>query len=181
MVQAKTMTVEEFDRFALLPENADRLLEYIGGEVVEVVSNNYVSVVAMIIGARLATFVYEHGLGLVTGANGGYCVSGERYIPKAAYISITRQPESSHDAYNPNAPDLAVEVISPSNTGKEIRIKVANYLSAGTMMWVVDPDAKQVEVYVPGQPVRTLTVKDTLDGGDLLPGFTLAVKTIFPV
>ncbi|HEX3054121.1 MAG TPA: hypothetical protein VHP83_25935, partial [Aggregatilineaceae bacterium] len=77
-VQSKRYTVEEFDELVMLPENADKLLEYVGGEIVEVVSNNYSSKIAMRIGARLVLFVEEKGLGHVTGADGGYKVLGER-------------------------------------------------------------------------------------------------------
>ncbi len=74
-------TTEEFDAFVCLPEHADRRFELIGGEIVEVVSNNYLSLVAMRIGARLLVFFEGKQLGYVTGADGGYVVSGERYIP----------------------------------------------------------------------------------------------------
>jgi Uma2 family endonuclease len=62
-----------------------------------------------------------------------------------------------------------------------MRIKVVNYLRAGTTVWVVNPDLKTVEVYVPGQPPVVKLLADTLDGGALIPGFSLAVKDIFNV
>lgn len=151
-VQSK-YTVEEFDRLAALPENADKLLEYVGGEIVEVVSNNYSSLIGLRIGARLLLFVEEQGLGFVTGADGGYRVLGERYIPDVAFVSKEKQPAPSHDAYNRNPPDLAVEILSPSNDPEDVRIKLVNYLRAGTTVWIVTPDKKRVEVYVPGQAV----------------------------
>ena len=174
------ITVEEFERWAELPENADKLLEYVGGEIIEVVSNNYVSLVAVRISARLQLFAEEHDLGYVTGADGGYRVSGEDYIPDVAFISKTKQSNPSHDAYNPNPPDLAVEVVSPSDTAQKLQIKIGNYLAAGTRVWVVYPETKEVVDYAPGQLVNVLDENDTLSGGDLLPGFELAVKVIFP-
>jgi Uma2 family endonuclease len=180
VIQFQHLTVEEFDDWVLLPENAGRMFEYIGGETVEVVSNNFSSMIGMFIGAMLTVFVRTHDLGYVTGADGGYRVSGERYIPDAAFISKARQPQPSHDAYNPNPPDLAVEVLSPTNDPGEMRVKIVNYLLAGTVLWVVDPDLKRVEVYVPGQTPKTLGIDDVLDGGNVLPGFSLAVRDIFP-
>jgi Uma2 family endonuclease len=180
VAKTQPMTVEEFEQFALLPENADRLLEYIGGEIVEMVSNNYSSIVGALILAEITLYVKRHGLGYVTGADGGYRVAGERYIPDVAFMSKARQPEPSRDAYNPNPPDLAVEVLSPSNQPDPLRIKIANYLAAGTRVWVVDPDARAVEVYTPGQRAHKIGIDGTLEGGDILPGFTLAVKDIFP-
>ncbi|MBN2305584.1 MAG: Uma2 family endonuclease [Anaerolineae bacterium] len=128
----------------------------------------------------LGMYLLQHNTGgVTTGADGGYEIPGERYIPDVAYVSAARQSEPSENAYGPIPPDLAVEVLSPSNTAHEMRIKIVNYLSVNTTVWVVDPDRRVVEVYVPGQPVRTLAANATLDGGDLLPGFALAVGDIF--
>lgn len=173
------LTVAEFDKLVERPENADKRLEFIGGEVIEVVTNNYASKIAARILSKISVYVEEKDLGDVTGADGGYRVSGERYIPDAAFISRRKQPEPSHETYNPNPPDLAVEVVSPTDQPKDITDKVANYLAAGCVVWVVYPDKQQSKVYEPGQPVKTLGINDTLDGGNVLPGFKLAVKDIF--
>ena len=66
MVQTRRLTVQEFERLAEQPENRDKRLEYIGGDVIEVVSNNYSSEIAMLIGAMLLVFVRENDLGRVT-------------------------------------------------------------------------------------------------------------------
>ena len=144
------------------------------------VSNNYSSEIAMLIGAMLVLFVKKERLGHVTGADGGYMVAGQRFIPDVAFISSTRQPQPSREAYNPNPPDLAVEVLSPPDDSTNMRMKVVSYLKAGTVVWVVDPDKKQVEVYLPDRIPNTVTLDDTLEGGDILPAFTLPVKDIFP-
>ncbi len=125
-------------------------------------------------------YLSRNDIGHFTGADGGYMVSGERYIPDVGFIRYDRQRELlSVEGYNPLPPDLAVEVLSPSNTDDKMRVKIANYLLAGTFVWVVDPEDKAVEVYAPGKPVKILTVDGILDGGDVLPEFTLAVKDIF--
>ena len=98
-------TIDEFEVFTNLPENADKLFELIGGEIFEVPSNPYVSELAMIIGALLLAFVKKHKLGHVTGEAGGYMVSGERYAPDVAFISYEKQPELAKSGYNPNPPD----------------------------------------------------------------------------
>src|SRR5258706_16357175 len=140
-VQSKShVTVEEFDRIAGLSENRDKRLEFIGGEVVEVVTNNYASWVASRILIAIGGYIEAHHLGYTTGADGGYMVSGERYIPDVAFISKARQSEPSHETYNTNPPDLAVEVVSPTDQPKGITDKVANYLSAGKVVWVIYPD-----------------------------------------
>ena len=179
VVQKKLYTPEAFERITQLPENAERRFELVAGEIIEVVSSSYASMIAMYIGAKLLFFVDEQRLGRVTGADGGYVVGTERYIPDAALMTYQRQPEPSRQAYNPLAPDLAVEVMSPTDDERTLRIKLTNYLAAGTVVWVVLPDVQEVEIHAPGQPAQILSSADTLTGGDLLPGFTLAVADIF--
>ena len=181
VVQARPMTVEEFDAFADLPENSEKILEFVGGEIVEVPSNAYVSQVAARISGYIFIFLLQHNLGHLTDGQGGYMVAGERYAPDVAYISKERQPELAKEGYNPNAPDLAVEVDFPSSLQSQriLRRKQGNYQIAGTLLWVVYPETKEVEVFAPGQPVKILGINDTLNGGAVLPGFTLAVKDIF--
>ncbi len=106
---------------------------------------------------------------------------GEHYIPDAAFISAVRQPEPSHEVYNPLAPYLAVEVLSPTNDQSNMRIKIVNYLRAGIVVWLVDPELRHLEVYVPGADPLVVTEAGTVDSGAVLPGFTLAVKEVFAV
>ncbi|MBI5961826.1 MAG: Uma2 family endonuclease [Chloroflexi bacterium] len=179
-VQTAKTTIEQFESFVLRAENADKRLELIEGEIVEVVSNSYSSLVAAQILIEIGAYVKKRRLGYVTGADGGYRVGGEAYIPDVGFISHARQPVPSHEAYNSNAPDLAVEVLSPNDKPDDVRIKVIHYLAAGTTVWLVVPESKRVEVYTPGPRVKTLGVDGVIEGGEVLPGFTLAVKDIFP-
>jgi Uma2 family endonuclease len=175
------ITVEEFDRLALLPENAQRNLEFINGRIVEVVSNDYSSGIAAFLTAKLLIFVHEKGLGKITTTDGGYQIGRERYIPDVAFISKARKPAWTFEAYTSVPPELVVEVLSPSNTPDAMRIKITNYLSVGTVVWVVDPDKQRVEVHSPGEFVQVFELNDTLDGGKVLPGFQLPVKDIFSI
>ncbi len=180
-VQAHTrVSIEEFEKIAALPENAHKHLEYIGGEIVEVVSNSLSSQIAIRIAARISLHVETNDLGYVTGADGGYRVSGEDYIPDVGFISKSQHPRRPRETWVPFPPDLAVEVVSPSDRAREITIKAVNYVNAGTHLWFFHPEDQEVSVYEPGKPVRTLTVNDTLDGGKVLPGFQVALKDIFP-
>ena len=175
------MTVEAFDAFTELPENADKLFEFIGGDVVEVPSNPYASKISINLTVPIALFVKEHDLGHVTGEAGGYMVFGERYAPDVGFISKIKQPELARQGYNPNPPDLAVEIDFPSTyeSQRNLRIKTANYLAVGTTVWIVYPESKMVEVYVPGKRVEIIDSDGKLDGGEVLPGFTLALKDVF--
>lgn len=175
------MTLEEFDRFVARPENADRLFEYIGGDAVEVVTNYRSSLIAARILGRMIAHVESKDLGYVSGEAGGFLVGGHKYLPDVAFVSKARQPESFDTTYNPNPPDLAVEVLSPTDRPRKVRTKIATYVAAGTIVWLVDPEVNEVEVYHPGQTPQTLRMDDILDGGDVLPGFSVAIKDIFEV
>lgn len=179
LVQQTEVTVEEFDRIVALPENAERLLELIDGEISEVVSNNISSIIAAYICAVITVFVRQHKLGYVSGADGGYQIGTERYIPDCAFISKARFPTPTMESYVSIPPDLAVEVLSPSNTPDEMTIKVDNYLRAGVVVWVVSPEAQRVVVHSPENAPKIYNLTDTLDGGSVLPGFTLPVRDIF--
>ncbi|MDX1993160.1 MAG: Uma2 family endonuclease [bacterium] len=134
------------------------------------------------IAGEIHVFNKDTNLGHLTGEAGGYMVFGERYAPDVAFVSKARQPELAKKGYNPIPPDLAVEVDFPSTlqSQRDLLTKVVNDLAAGTVVWVVRPVDKIVEVFVPGQPKKIYGVNDVLDGGDTLPGFMLPVKVIFP-
>ena len=75
---------------------------------------------------------------------------------------------------------MTVEVLSPSNTKAEMQIKLGEYFQAGVrLVWIVDPKKKTVSVYTSPEEVTTLAEKQTLTGGEVLPGFELPLKTLF--
>jgi Uma2 family endonuclease len=77
-------------------------------------------------------------------------------------------------------PDLAVEVLSKSNTEKEMKRKLREYFEAGTrLVWLVDPKARTVRVYTSPRKFKLLTEDQTLDGGEVLPGFELSLRKLF--
>ncbi len=175
-------TLADFDAFIRLPENSDRVFEFIGGEIVEVPSNPLASKIAGLILTALNIYLRENDIGHVTGADGGYMVGGERYVPDVAFISYARQPELPASGYNPTPPDLAVEVVSDPASGEEqqrLRFKVSHYTAAGTLVWVVNPAQQTVEVHAPGQPAQ-LVGRDGALTAACLPGFALPLAAIFP-
>ena len=179
VLDVQNISVAEFDEWVHHPENIEQNYEYIRGEIVEVVSNSKSSKIGSILGGFIAVHVHKNDLGHTTGADGGYQVGDERYIPDAGFISKARMPEFEDASYLSIAPDLAVEVVSPTDSQRLITVKVANYLTAGTTVWLVYPDEKEIEVYAPKMAVVKLTEDDELDGGDLLPDFKLSLKTLF--
>ncbi len=101
--------------------------------------------------------------------------------PDAAFISQKRLDEVGPvQGYWPGAPDLAVEVVSPNDLYTEVNDKVAEWLAAGSgMVVVVNPRRQQVFVHLSPTEVNVLGVADTLDGGEVVPGWQLPIKELF--
>jgi Uma2 family endonuclease len=151
------------------------------------------SSLAMRLGARLEVFVEAHRLGVVTGADGTYDLSptgtpptkGTGLVPDVAFIRADHLPPHvafDEDKAVPFAPEVAVEVASPSQYKPGMATKAQRYLVAGTrLVWIVWPKRRQIDVWRPGdtKPSQTLGVGVTLDGGHVLPGFTCPVAEIF--
>ena len=159
--------------------------ELVWGELVEMSPTGYDhSKVSNTIAWYITTFVREHDLGGVTGADGGYLLAQDPdlvYAPDVAFVAADRLPQpDAQSGYLPIAPDLVVEVISPSDSHREVLAKVALYLELGVrLVWLADPEVKTVTVFRSGRDPRDFTVADTLEGEDILPGFSLPVSVIF--
>jgi Uma2 family endonuclease len=184
-IQEQLYTATEFWEMARLPENNEKRLELINGVIVELApSSPKNTVIAAKFVYYLNTHVIPNDLGYVTGADGGFTLGPYQVrLPDAAFISKERVPELT-DSFNV-APDLAVEVVSPNERPTQILNKVSLYLRAGTrLVWVAYPDDRVVDVcrLSPdgGVDVQTVTVEGALDGEDVLPGFSLPLKLIFP-
>lgn len=178
-VHTASVTSEEFDTFVALPENRDRRLEHINGEIVELVSSGLSSQAAARLLSAFEAFVFEHDLGWVTGADGGYIVAGEKYMPDCAFVSIARQSQPNTAAWNPLAPDLAVEVVSPTDRPDQVASKINTYLAANVVVVAVYVDTETIHIHRPGAQTVTLRRGDILRLEDVLPGFEIAVDRIF--
>lgn len=100
--------------------------------------------------------------------------------PNVAYVSRERWAGPMPNGYGEFAPDLAVEIRSPSDRIGALLAKVGDWLDAGALLvWVVDPMRQQVTVYRADGSQAILGLQDMLDGGDVLPGFTLAMTELF--
>lgn len=100
--------------------------------------------------------------------------------PDISFWSKERLPEVP-EGYIEIAPDLTVEVVSPSDHFSRINRKLREYLDKGVrLIWVVDPEDRTVTIYRPGTEAVILTESQALDGGDVLPGFTCLVRELFP-
>ena len=174
------VTLGEFKAFVNRPENTDKRFEFIDGDIIEVPSNPYASVLASRIITFLTMYLMQNqDAGHVTGEGGGFIIDGHVFAPDVAYIHDL----PTQDGYETTPPLLAVEVISnPHNNAEQtdLRRKIAHYMRSEVLVWVVDHVARQVEVHAPGESVRLLNETDMLTADEMLPGFSLTVADIFP-
>jgi len=177
----RTMTAKELQA---LPDDGRRY-ELIEGElqVMSPAEARHGRVVARLTGP-LAEHVWAHGLGEVFGAETGFQIARNPdtvRAPDAAFVRQERVEEvGDTDDWWPGAPDLAVEVISPDDSYTKVREKVAAWLDAGCrMVLVIDPRRREVEIYRARTDVRVLTEADAIDGGDVVPGWSLLVSRLF--
>lgn len=186
VVQRKLLTVDEFWHLLDLPENQERRLELVDGEIVEVSPKLGHGRKGSVIFLAMGKYLEDHPIGEIMFEVDFYIPDDPHNTRRPDISFLTNEHSEGLDEEEavPLMPDLAIEIKSPSNyyTGKEgLREKAAYYLENGSrLVWLVDPDKQQVEVYALSRGVVTLTVKDMLDGGDVLPGFTLPVRDIFP-
>lgn len=133
--------------------------------------------------AALENHVTQRGLGVVTTAEAGFQLTHDPdtvRAPDVAFLRAERFPPGGVKGFFQGPPDLAVEVVSPSDRASEVAAKVQDWLRAGcSMVWVVDPEKRTVSVHRPRDAVAVLTTSDTLTGGDLLPEFSMQVLAIF--
>jgi Uma2 family endonuclease len=158
--------------------------ELIRGSIVEMApAGAEHGALSMGLGAKLYNFVCLKKLGLVFAAETGFILERDPdtvRAPDVAFVSSARLPDPLPKKFFAGAPDLAVETVSPDDRPKEIRAKIEDWLRAGTrLVWVVDPAARSVAVHRPGQAPRTLGSADVLDGGEVLPGFQIALASLW--
>jgi len=166
-----------------LNERHDCLCELVDGVLVEKTVGTYESFLAGELFRRLANFVADRKLGVALPADGMMRLSpGLVRIPDASFVGWDRFPgrRLSRDPIWGPAPDLAVEVVSRSNTTQEMERKLDEYFGVGVrLVWYVYPESRTIEVYAARDRRTVLGEEDVLDGGDVLPGFELSLKEFF--
>jgi Uma2 family endonuclease len=134
------------------------------------------------IAVRLGGFVERHSLGIVTTAETGFQIGSNPdtvRVPDIAFVAAARVPPAGWARFFAGPPDLAVEILSPSDRASEVLAKVQEWLSAGCRaVWLIDPPSRTLTVYGPRREALVLRESDTLDGGDLLPGFSVAMADV---
>ena len=181
MATAEKLTLEQF---LALPETKPGC-EYLDGEVVQ----KRMPSTAHIVIQRLLSFVFtvflrDHPLG--EAGPEWRCVFGppgaERArLPDFAFVATAHLGADTWSGPHWGPPDLAVEVLSPSDRPGDVAEKIVFYLTHGVaLVWLIDPEERTVRVFAPSGESRLLGEDDTLDGGAVLPGFSPPVRAILP-
>ncbi len=179
---APPITLEEY---AALPKHPR--YELVKGALVEqMVASEEHEHTGSLVTWRLSGHVFPNALGRVYTSNRGYVTGPDSpatsRMPDVSFVSSARldQPDLVGMLYD-GAPDLAVEILSDSNTPAEIAQKIDEYLNAGgRAVWVIDIDARTLTIHTPNAPPLILTDADTIDGADYLPGFDCPVADLLP-
>jgi Uma2 family endonuclease len=133
------------------------------------------------IAALLRNYVKQHKLGRVYAADTGFRLRSDTVrAPDVAFVRRERVESIRSKGFAKGVPDLAVEIFSPSDNVRQLMRKVKQYFAAGChTVWIVYPERREVNVLEASGADRLLTVSDTLEAPDLLPGFSLSVAALF--
>ena len=169
MIAHKQMSAEDFLAFA--EQQPDKRFDFMDGEVVEVSPKPLHGFIQVEFATAFRLYVKQHPLGRVY-TEVLHVLDGEKFIPD---VCINQPSEAD---YLTTAPLVAVEIRSDSQSRTSQQRKAQAYLEHGAHMVILCFPHEQIEVYLPGRDPLVLTAADTLDGGEVLPGFTLPVRDV---
>lgn len=181
--QPALVNADEFEKFLAQPENQDRNFELVDGVIMEkaVPTEEHVAIVGLLT-ILLGNYALAHGLGIP---------GPERRIRLPEHLRNARQPDLAmsldgkrpliKSGPSPVMSDIVAEVKSPTDRVDDLRNKARFYVANGAkLVWVLYPATKRIEVYRPEMPVITLGADQLLEGYEILPGFSVPVRELFP-
>lgn len=140
-------------------------------------------VIALRLGRFLGEFVDQHDLGLVFAAETGFRIERDPDLiraPDASFVRKSRLPKNLPRGFFDGVPDLAVEVVSPDDSRREIAEKTNMWLAHGTLaVWVADPQEQTLKIHRVGRQALSLGLTDDVQDEPLLPGFVLSLSKVF--
>lgn len=186
-IKERVYSVDDVWRMTCAAENETNRYELLDGELIVTMSPGWMhSRLASEIARLMGNYAVERDLGDVTVESGHYSPfdRGTLLLPDVAFTRRERAPAPNLAPFAPMMPDLAVEIVSPSQSIAQIRRKARVYLRhAVTMVWILRPKAQSAEVWTiatDGLPSGvTIDIDGDLPGGTLLPGFNLPLKALF--
>lgn len=173
------MTLEEFER---LPDDGNKHELSEGELIVMLPVKSLHSLVALAVQEMLLSYLKQHPLGRAI-REAGYVLSRKPLTVRQPDISVLTNERilaTPPNAYFEGAPELAVEVVSPSDSAKDLESEVQQYLRYGAReVWVVYPEVKRIHVYRAAAGPTILDESQSIEGGDVLPGFSVKVADLF--
>ncbi len=161
----------------------DRLYELENGVLVEKPMGWYESIIALQVAIEIGIYLREHDLGQVLGADGSLKIlAGTVKIPDVSFISWERFPKQklARRPIPSLVPDLAIEVLSETNTAAEMQFKLERYFEAGVRrVWYIQPETRSATCYTSPTQSETIPSDGSLTGRDVLPGFQLSLSWLF--
>ena len=181
MESTQLLTAEDLERISF----PDKSVELVRGRlVVREPPGSWHGAIAARLAYHLTDFVERHRLGLVFGQDTGFKIASDPDTvrgPDVAFVRRERLGAVHTKGYAALAPDLAVEILSPDDRPGEVLAKVADFFGAGTaLVWVVDPARAEVRVYRQDGSLTILRESESLDGENVVPGFSCQVRSLFP-
>jgi Uma2 family endonuclease len=178
----RLMTADDLES---LPDNGSMRYELDEGRLISLSPSASLSaIVALNVGSEMRAFVKQHNLGVCFGSEGGFKLASDPDTVRAPDVSFVRSERIPKDGiprrgFWPGAPDLAVEVLSPTNRPGEMWRRIGDLLNAGTrLIWVIDPERRTAFVIRPGGETRLIGDDGTLEGEDVLSGFSLPLRDV---
>jgi Uma2 family endonuclease len=176
------LTAADVERMSI----PDKQVELVRGRlVVREPPGTWHGVVAANLAYLLGDFVRRHGLGLVLAQDTGFKIESDPdtvRAPDVAFVARARTGLIRPRGYAELAPDLLAEILSPDDRPAEVLAKVADWLGAGTnLVWVIDPERSEARVYRRDGSLGVLGEHDSLDGEDVLPGFSCPLRAVLVV
>jgi Uma2 family endonuclease len=166
-----------------IADHEDRNCELVDGILVEKTMATYESVLAMMLGYLLNSYLEKNPRGVVAGEGGMLRIlPAKMRIPDVSFISSSRFPGAKlpTDRVYQMAPDLAVEILSEGNTEGEMNLKLREYFEAGVrLVWYIDPRSRTAQVFTAVDQSTTINENGLLEGRDVLPGFQLRLGELF--
>jgi Uma2 family endonuclease len=182
----KLMTADEFFDWANRPANADRYWELDEGEVIEMPSPGELhGVICGLIAHLLWKYVFERGKGYVCSNDTGLVLKRKPGTVRGSDVMLFAESKSLRKLsrkFAQQIPHLLVEVLSPSDRWSAVNRRISQYLKRGVpLVWLVDPEARNVTVYRPGEVHNVLREHEELTGEGVLPKFRYRVADLFAV
>ncbi|HEY7837887.1 MAG TPA: Uma2 family endonuclease [Terriglobales bacterium] len=172
------MSVAEFDA---LPEREGWKVELSAGELVMTASPRaFHNTIRDNLGMSLGNYAKANRIGTVIWELEFKLDAATVRIPDLAFVARERWAQADKTRLAEVVPDLAIEVVSPSNTASDLALKIQQYLRAGSqIVWVVYPELQRVHIYTPGERVEVRAARQVLDAPELLPGWSLPLDELF--